>query len=125
MGSEKATMPIPRAWSEELVCEWLCLKGYSTEVGIPLGKGVSGGRGEADVVGFKASTISKKSAILEIYHVEIGQLAGFDHNVEMLKKKFSPERTGFIEQRFKQRLGFTGGIRYTKLYIDIWERRRV
>lgn len=115
-------MPIPKVWSEELVCEWLCLKGYSTEVGIPLGKGVRGGRDEADVVGFKASGISEKRAILEIYHVEIGQLPGFDDSVEMLRKKFSRTRTDTIEQRFKQRLGFTGGIQYKKLYIDIWKR---
>ncbi|MFZ2037936.1 MAG: hypothetical protein WAU62_13635 [Dehalococcoidales bacterium] len=115
-------MPIPRNWSEELACEWLCLEGYSTEVGIPLDKGVSGGRDEADVVGFKGKNVSINGGIIEIYHIEIGQLAGFASNVEMLKKKFSPARMNNIESRIKQRFEFTGNIEYKKLYIDIWER---
>ena len=73
-------MPIPRNWSEELACEWLWLQGYS-EVGIPLDKGVSGGRDEADVVGFKGKNVSINGGMIEIYHIEIGELAGFASNV--------------------------------------------
>ena len=69
-------MPIPRNWSEELVSEWLCLEGYSTEVGVKVGTGGRGGRKEADVVGVKISEDSKKGRILQIYHVEVGQLGG-------------------------------------------------
>jgi len=52
-------MPIPRTWSEELVSEWLCLEGYSTEIGLHVGKGIAGGRAEADVVGIKISASQK------------------------------------------------------------------
>ena len=42
-------MPIPRNWSEEVICEWLQLLEYMTEVGVPVGVGTGGGRKEADV----------------------------------------------------------------------------
>ena len=116
-------MSIPRNWSEELVSEWLCLEGYSTEVGIKVGTGGRGGRKEADVVGVKISVDSKKTRILQIYHVEVGQLGGeYEKNVAMLKDKFSNERTSEIVERYKKRMAFAGEVQYDKLYIDIWER---
>ncbi len=116
-------MSIPQTWSEELVSEWLCLKGYSTEVGIKVGTGGRGGQKEADVVGVKISEDSKKGRILQIYHVEVGQLGGkYEKNIEMLKDKFSKERTSKIEERYKKRMAFAGEVQYDKLYIDIWER---
>ena len=93
-------MPIPRTWSEELVYEWLCLEGYLTEVGIKVGTGGKGGRKEADIVGVKVSVDNNKRQILQIYHVEVGQLGGnYKKNVTMLKEKFSNERAGEIEKR--------------------------
>ena len=115
-------MPIPRTWSEELVSEWLCLKGYSTEIGIPAGKGGRGGRAEADVVGIKINEGNTKTKVLEIYHVEIGQLGGYQDSIEMLKRKFSNTRTTEIENRFKKRMAVEDSIQYHKLYIDIWDR---
>jgi hypothetical protein len=29
-------MPFPRTWSEELIAEWLALKEYAVESGIPI-----------------------------------------------------------------------------------------
>jgi len=29
-------MPFPRTWSEELIAEWLALKGYAVESSIPI-----------------------------------------------------------------------------------------
>ena len=115
-------MPIPRNWSEELVSEWLNLNGYSTEVGIPVGTGGRGGRKEADVVGVKISGTNKKARILQIYHVEVGQLRGHESNVATLKEKFSNTRTDKIVERFKKRMAFAGDVQYDKVYIDIWER---
>jgi len=94
-------MPIPRTWSEELICEWLCLNEYSTEVGIPAGTGTGGGRKEVDVVGVKIET-KENARILKIYHVEVGQLGGYEHDVAMLKEKFSKTRTDEIEERYKR-----------------------
>lgn len=106
-----------------MVSEWLCLEGYSTEVGIKVGTGYRGGRKEADVVGVKISEDSQKGRIMRIYHVEVGQLGGeHEKNVLMLKDKFSNERTSEIVKRYKERMAFAGKVKYDKLYIDIWER---
>ena len=115
-------MPIPRTWSEELVCEWLYLKGYSTEIGIPVEKGIAGGRGEADVVGIRINGDNTRTRGLEIYHVEIGQLRSYQQDIETLKRKFSNARTTEIKDQYKKRMAVKGSVRYHKLYIDIWER---
>lgn len=115
-------MPIPRTWSEELVSEWLCLKEYSTEIGIPVGKGVRGGRAEADIVGIKINEDNVRTTILEIYHVEIGQLGGYEASVDTLKRKFSDERISRITEIYKQRMAGSETVCYRKLYIDIWRR---
>ena len=114
-------MPIPRNWSEELIYEWLCLEGYLTEVGIPVGTGGRGGRKEADIVGVKVSVDNNKRQ-LQIYHVEVGQLGGKHvKNVARLKDKFSNERRSEIVERYKERMAFDGEVKYQKLYINIWE----
>ena len=46
-------MPFPRTWSEELIAEWLALKGYAVESGIPIRTTDAGGRNEIDVIGYK------------------------------------------------------------------------
>jgi hypothetical protein len=122
MESEGLLMPIPRTWSEELVSEWLCLKGYSTEIGLHVGTGVGGGRAEADVVGIRINTTKAGDKVLEIYHVEIGQLGGYDASVDTLKKKFSGERVSRITTKYKERMAVSGTVNYRKLYIDIWKR---
>jgi hypothetical protein len=42
-------MPFPRTWSEELIAEWLALKGYAVESGIPTSTTDAGGRNEVDI----------------------------------------------------------------------------
>ena len=114
-------MPIPRNWSEELISEWLHLRGYLTEVGIPVGVGSGGGRKEADVVGVKVNEVNEKSKFLAICHVEVGALTGdYKRNVESLREKFSSTRTREIVNRFKTRMAFTGRVQYEKVYVDIW-----
>ena len=114
-------MPIPRNWSEELISEWLQLLGYLTEVGVPVGVGSGGGRKEADVVGVKVSETGEEGRILQIYHVEVGQLGGaYARNVQTLRNKFSRERTQEIVDRFKRRRGLMDQVEYEKVYVDIW-----
>ena len=118
-------MPIPRNWSEELISEWLHLRGYLTEVGIPVGVGSGGGRKEADVVGVKVNEVNEKSKFLAICHVEVGALTGdYKRNVESLREKFSSTRTREIVNRFKTRMAFTGRVQYGKVYVDIWATER-
>ena len=114
-------MPIPRNWSEELISEWLHLLGYLAEVGVPVGVGSGGGRKEADVVGAKIKDNGKKGRILQIYHVEVGTLSGaHEENVDILRTKFSRERTQEIVKRLKRRMGSIDEVEYQKLYVDIW-----
>jgi len=114
-------MPIPRNWSEELISEWLQLLGYLTEVGVPVGVGSGGGRKEADVVGAKISETGEEGRILQIYHVEVGELGGaHTTNVQTLRNKFSRERTQEIVDRFKRRMGLIDQVEYEKVYVDIW-----
>ena len=42
-------MPFPRTWSEELITEWLALKEYAVESGIPISVTDAGGRNEVDI----------------------------------------------------------------------------
>jgi hypothetical protein len=115
-------MPIPRNWSEELITEWLCLRGYSTDVGVHVGRGSAGGRKEADVIGVKVSLDDTGKRILNIFHIEVGQLGGYDKSLEMIREKFSSIRTDEVIKRYKDRMVFEGSIVYRKLYVDIWER---
>jgi len=118
-------VPIPRNWSEELISEWLHLRGYLTEVGIPVGVGSGGGRREADVVGVKINKVNEKSKLLVICHVEVGALTGdYKRNIESLREKFSSTRTREIANRFKTRMAFTGRVQYGKVYVDIWATER-
>ena len=114
-------MPIPRNWSEELISEWLQLLGYLTEVGVPVGVGTGGGRKEADVVGAKISETDEKGRILQIYHVEVGELGGnYERNVQYVRNKFSGTRMQEVVDRFKKRMGFIEQVEYEKVYVDIW-----
>jgi hypothetical protein len=115
-------MSIPRTWSEELITEWLGIIGYSVEVGIPVGTGARGGRKEADVIGVRIDGSTSGKRVLEICHVEVGELGGnHSANVSTLKtRKFEPSRVAEVCSRFKARMAFKGDIRYEKLYVDIW-----
>jgi hypothetical protein len=42
-------MAFPKAWTEELIIEWLALKEYAGESGIPISTTDAGGRNEVDV----------------------------------------------------------------------------
>ncbi len=114
-------MPIPRNWSEELIVEWLCLKGFSTEVGVDVGKGSRGGRKEADVIGVRVCT-DDTQRVLDIFHVEVGQLGGYAKSLQMISDKFSDDRKDHVIKRYRDRMAFEGEVAYRKLYIDIWER---
>lgn len=46
-------MAFAKTWSEELIAEWLQLKGYLVEVGIPIKVTIKGGRIVPDVIGAK------------------------------------------------------------------------
>ena len=48
-------MPFPRTWSEELIAEWLALKGYAVESGIPISTTDARSRNEVDVIKYKTT----------------------------------------------------------------------
>lgn len=107
-------MPFPRTWLEELVIEWLYLEGFLVEGNLPIGVRGVGGRLEVDVVGARIS-----NGILEIVHVETGQLAGGQKGAQdILNKKFSPFLCEAVMDYFRQRLSFGGSyIKYEKRYV--------
>jgi len=118
-------MPIPRNYTEELIFEWLPLLEYMTEVGVPVGVGSGGGRKEADVVGVKRSLTSENKKILQVRHVEVGELGGNPQsNARYLLEKFSSTRTQAIRDRLTKRIGTVDQVQYEKLYVDIWSTER-
>jgi hypothetical protein len=60
-------MPFPRTWTEELVCEYLELKGYSVRTNLPFPAEKRGKKGELDILVFRV-----KDNRPEIIHVEVG-----------------------------------------------------
>jgi hypothetical protein len=111
-------MPFPRTWSEELIAEWLQLEGYFVESGLPIRAGKKGGRSEADIVGARV-----KDGKLEIFHIEIGTLAGNPKaNAEMIREKFSVQRIDAIKEYCRNKLEFPSNkdVKYTKLYVAVW-----
>ena len=105
-------MPFAKTWTEELVAEWLHLKGYLVEIGFPAGVAFAGGRYEVDVVGGKIT-----SDDLEIVHAEVGTLGQGKNSINSLEKKFSEKYCEAISLYFKQIFGYNGKITYKKIYI--------
>ena len=100
-------MPFPKNWVEELISEWLLLKGYLAISNVRLKSGRRGGIKEADILGLKLVKEPRKfsrgkkgiTEVLEIVHVETGNLAGnFEKNVRIVKGKFAPERVKMIRE---------------------------
>lgn len=111
-------MPFPRTWSEELIAEWLQLKGYFVEVGVPIRSGRRGGRSEADIVGARV-----KDDRLEIFHIEVGSLSRNPiDNAEMINRKFSEQRMNAIKEYCRNRLEFSSNEQTVcqKLYVAVW-----
>jgi len=46
-------LPFPKTWTEELILEWLQLKGYLALSNVRLKSGKGGGVKEADIIGLK------------------------------------------------------------------------
>ena len=112
-------MPFAENWVEELVAEWLRLEGYLVEVGLPVSVARRGGRYEADIVGARI-----RNNVLEIIHIECGQLSGGKQSINSLQKKFSLRNCNQIKNYFRNRLEFTGtNVKYHKMYVaSYWSR---
>jgi len=100
-------MPFTRNWVEELILEWLLLKGYLALSNVRLKSGRSGGVKEADILGLKLVKEAKEFneekkgiiEVLEIVHIETGSLArNFEKNLRTIKGKFAPERVKTIKE---------------------------
>jgi hypothetical protein len=108
-------MPFPRTWSEELIAEWLALKGYAVESGLPIRTTNAGGRNEVDVIGYKITNSNE----LEIIHIEI---SASHPKIETIKNKFSEKiKQNLIDYiRKKINIADLQNIIYKKFYIDIY-----
>jgi methionine aminopeptidase len=97
------SMPFVKTWTEELISEWLLLKGYIALQNVRLKSGRGGGIREADILGLKLRKETSPEAdiiveTLEILHIEIGSLPGrFEKNSALIKDKFVLEREEAIK----------------------------
>jgi len=95
-------MPIVKNWVEELVWEWLLLRGYLALPNIRLKSGKRGSVKEADILGFRLLKQPKEQGIiekLEIVHVETGSLAeNFEEKLKTIRGKFARERVETIKK---------------------------
>jgi len=96
-------MPFPGNWLEELVAEWLSLKGYLVETNLRLQAGQRGGAYEADVIGVKLGEDE-----LDIQHVECMIQLAEKPSGEPLRRilnKFSKECVESVEEFIMSKLG--------------------
>ncbi|MEM2548672.1 MAG: hypothetical protein QW810_07475 [Nitrososphaerota archaeon] len=107
-------MPFPQTWTEELVAEWLDLRGYLVKVNLPVVTPEEGGRRAPDIVGARINQDT-----LEIIHVEVGQLSeSKDKNIKRIRNKFSEDVCNRVKEYFKQLLNFTSdNVEYYKIYV--------
>jgi hypothetical protein len=79
-------MPFPRTWTEELVCEYLELEGYSVRTNLPFPAAEKGGKkGELDILAFRM-----KNNRPEIIHMEVGipeRLRDVERKVERSRRE--------------------------------------
>lgn len=108
----------PRTWSEELVSEWLQLKGYVVESGIPIMAMKKGGRAEADILGYG---IEKEG--LDIVHIEVGRLGNSNQTIEKFKDKFSDKRKDAVKKYIRSKLNIP--VRnYRTIYLSLYKKPR-
>lgn len=85
-----------RTWSEELVSEWLFVKGYFIAVDVPIASRPRGGRSDADVIGIKPINNA-----IELLHCEIMHGAqSYNELLSNIKKKFSAEVINQIKTKY-------------------------
>lgn len=81
-----------KTFSEELISEWLQLKGWYIQTGVPLGSKGSGGRDEADILGLKY-----EDGVPHILHIEVGTLPhSADKNLKIIRSKFHKDKEEYI-----------------------------
>jgi hypothetical protein len=93
-----ATLPFPKTWTEELILEWLQLKGYLALSNVRLKSGKGGGVEEADIIGLRLRQRPDPQSktmveVLEVLHIEVGSLAmRFEKALKSVLEKFAKER---------------------------------
>jgi len=113
-GINRKTMPFPANWLEELVAEWLELKGFtiSTSVFVPSPRG---GRWSPDVVGAKLDADGR----LLIRHCEATMwlIDGPEKVAKRFKKKFSEEIKEAVQDHFASIFGPDLAMHYEKWVV--------
>jgi hypothetical protein len=91
-------LPFPKTWTEELILEWLQLKGYLALSNVRLKSGKRGGVEEADIIGLRLRQRPDPQSktmveVLEVLHIEVGSLAmRFEKALKSVLEKFAKER---------------------------------
>lgn len=91
-------MPFPINWVEELLCEWLQLRGYVVLTNVRLR-----GAEEADIIGLRKEVEPAEPGLLKeklvVMHVEAGSLTNnLRKNLMSVKAKFSLDRIEAIKK---------------------------
>jgi hypothetical protein len=91
-------LPFPKTWTEELILEWLQLKGYLALSNVRLKSGKRGAVKEADIIGLRLRQRPDPQSkimveVLEVLHIEVGSLAmRFEKALKSVREKFAQER---------------------------------
>jgi len=114
-------MPFPRTWTEELITEWLALKEYAVESGIPVNTTDAGGRNEVDVIGYKITNNNE----IEIIHIEITALAPSPKEKEKIEQKFSETIKQNLVEHIRKKINIANlqNIIYKKIYVDTYSKK--
>ena len=105
-------MPLAKSWIEELVAQYLTLKGYIVATDIPIGSGERGGRIDVDILALDPKR--KEVHIVEVKGIWTG-------TAEEITKSIS-ETLSRAEDLFKREYGLD--YRYVKRAVIISEPRR-
>lgn len=108
-------MPFALTWSEELVAEWLAIKGYLVETNVPIGSGKGGGRREADIIAVK---LGNKVHIIQ---VEVASFAESPSKaIPRYKNKFY-----WGEKYIREKWGKEKNIILGKLIVGTWVSKKM
>ncbi len=86
-------------WSEQYIAEMISILGFAVETNCGLHGTGTGGKNEADVIGWRVHDSN-----VFLVHVEVGHLTGsFKTNVEHVQKKFTTEMRASVKEFVKYR----------------------
>ncbi len=110
-------MAITKNWLEELVAEFISIKGYSTETNVPLSSMKKGGRNEADVLGFR---IHENGLIIVHAECEIAPASEYEKMKHKIFEKFNIENSTDIKSLAQERYEKLRVKDLINIFVMVW-----